>query len=364
MKGILMKRKQHLLASAMGLLSTQWLFAQFPQTQFKGFGHQELSVNIKDTTPYGYFGIGEHDFFITSKLSPRISFLGEYVVRPSSASPSGFLASIERSFVKFNYSGNHSVIAGKVHTPLNYWNDVYHHGRLFFPSIDRPFAFSHLIPVHTLGIQLQGQNLGKYNFGYDLGVGNGIHNTDLGDNKPQHAVYGAVHAKPIDGLRVGASYYFDYMEQNGYGSHSGHSTSMFPPGFALYKGKIDYHLLSISLAYFGERFELLNEFNANFTHTDSLGLAKNYANYIYSAFKIKEKNIPYALFDYIMVDDNDLHNYQMERYKLAVGYRYEFSHLINIKAQIEKIGVGHIHSNTPHKHQDELLLRFQLAYGF
>ena len=45
---------------------------------------------------------------------------------------------------------------------------------ILFPSIDRPSSFSFVIPIHTLGLRLQGQNLGDLRFGYDVVVGNGL----------------------------------------------------------------------------------------------------------------------------------------------------------------------------------------------
>lgn len=336
--------------------------AQFPKTTFRGFGHLEYAATGIDTQ-YSYFSIGEHDFFVTSQLSPRISFLGEYVVRYAPGVPTNFLPSIERSLVKYNYRGEHAVIFGKIHTPVNYWNDVYHHGRLFFPVIDRPESFSHLVPVHTLGLQLQGQNIGDYNFGYDVVFGNGVHNTDFDDNRTVHAVTAAFHFKPIDGMRVGASYYYDFMETNGYGSHSGHSTATLPPIGQRYTGELKFQLTSLSLAYFGEKFEFLNEAMLNTTKTDSLGRARNFANFIYAGYRIADKHVPYALFDYVNVADNDLHTYGKHFTKLALGYRHEFSHLINAKVQLEFTKGHHAYAMVqPHNIQNRL--KIQIAYGF
>ena len=47
-------------------------------------------------------------------------------------------SALERARLKYEYREWLSVIVGKMHKPVNYWNDVYHHGRLFFPVIDRP----------------------------------------------------------------------------------------------------------------------------------------------------------------------------------------------------------------------------------
>lgn len=187
------------------LLLIAYLFqpanAQKPETHLNGFGNIDFTYTPGDSSN-AFYAIGEHDFFVTSKLRHNISFLGEYVIRYNPNSATRFLPSIERSLVKINYIGNHSIIAGKIHTPLNYWNDVYHHGRLFFPTIERPIAFSYLIPLHTLGLQFQGQNLGKLNWGYDVVVGNGISSNDAGKRGTNMSLTTAFHFKPSPYTRI------------------------------------------------------------------------------------------------------------------------------------------------------------------
>ncbi|MFN5326210.1 MAG: hypothetical protein ACK5AB_07795 [Bacteroidota bacterium] len=348
-----------LLSLSILLLNT--VVAQKPITQFNGFGHLEYSM---DYTDHGdqYFSIGEHDFFITSKLNNKISFLGEYVVRFNGNSATSFLPSIERSFLKFNYYKNHNLIFGKIHSPVNYWNDVYHHGRLFFPVIDRPLSFSHLIPLHTLGLQLQGQNLGDLNFGYDIVVGNGISSTDAFNDNLDMSLTAAFHIKPKDGMRIGASYYYDFLEKNASGVHSGHANVRSHYSGPLYKGALNYHLFSLSFANFTSKFELLNEFTYNLTHTDTLGAANNYANFLYGGIRIKEKYVPYALFEYLTIADNDLHTYGMKTNKIAIGYKHEFTHLINLKTQLEYTNLPH--NNMAGMHPNKFSFRLQLAYGF
>lgn len=346
-----------------GLLAASPARAQFEQTRFNGFGHQEYSLLRHDSTD-SYFSLGEHDLFVSTNLSSRISFLGEYVIRFNQGSPTGFLPSIERSFIKFNYINNHSVIAGKVHTPLNYWNDVYHHGRVFFPVIDRPFAFTYLVPLHTLGIQLQGQNLGKGGFGYDFMAGNGIASTDNFQGGFSPAVSAAIHFKPIPGVRVGASWYYNHLDQNKSGAHIGHTLSQPRPSAGLYRGSLNFQLFSTSFAWFGRKWEFLNEFGFNRNYTDSLGAAENYANFTYLGYRINDQNIPFMLADYIKVSNRDLHVYPLEILKFALGYRFEFNYLVNLKVQAEQ--TWHRHSDGPllHGHFGTLGCRVQLAYGF
>src|SRR5689334_9854225 len=106
-------------------------------TQIRGF--VDVYSRLQDNKVS--FGLGEQDLFITSELNDRFSFLGESVFKFSIGSPTTFDVSIERVVLKYNFSGNHNLLIGKHHTPINYWNDTYHHGRVFFPTIDRPLLF-------------------------------------------------------------------------------------------------------------------------------------------------------------------------------------------------------------------------------
>ncbi len=340
------------------------VYAQKPVTQFNGFGHLEYTLQGTSGKTASYFAIGEHDFFITSRLTKRISFLGEYVIRFNGSSATSFLPSIERTLVKFNYYKNHNIIAGKIHTPVNYWNDVYHHGRLFFPTIDRPLSFSYLVPLHTLGVQFQGQNLGKLNFGYDVVLGNGISSSDISSPSNRPSITAAVHIKPKDGMRIGASFYNDFLPNNVSGVHSGHSGTKPHYDGPLYKGAVRFSMACFSFAYFNDSYELLNEFVYNRTHTDTLGTANNFSNFLYAGLRIREKHVPYLLVDYIQVSEKDLHAYPILTRKYALGYKHEFTPHINLKTQVEYSQSQTPHNTHTHDLGDNLSFRVQLAYGF
>src|SRR5438309_6865700 len=165
-----------LLFVLFGLFVSKTVFSQ--NTQIRGFVDALASYQDNKVS----FGFGEQDLFITSQLNDRISFLGESVFKFDPFSKTDFSVSIERIVIKYNIKGNHNLLIGKHHTPLNYWNDTYHHGRLFFPTIFRPLLFSeNIIPLHTTGIGLQGHDLGNLKFGYDLMVGNGLGSSDIQD---------------------------------------------------------------------------------------------------------------------------------------------------------------------------------------
>ena len=101
-------------------------------TQIRGFANVDFYLQDEQLN----FGFGEWDLFITSDLNDKFSFLGETVFKYSPSSSTHFSIGVERLIVNFNYKGNHSVLVGKHHTPVNFWNDSYHHGRVFFPTVN------------------------------------------------------------------------------------------------------------------------------------------------------------------------------------------------------------------------------------
>jgi hypothetical protein len=245
-----------------------------------------------------------------------------------------------------------------MHTPVNYWNDVYHHGRLFYPTIDRPSSFSYLIPIHSLGLRMQGQNLGKLNFGYDLSATNSISSTDIFDSALNKSVTAAIHIKPIEGMRVGASYYNDYMSTNKPGAHVGHGS-----GNPEYTGAINYELSCFSFAYFGKHLEVLSESTYNRNKTDSLGVSENYSQFVYAGWRFKEKHVGYGIFDFMDMSERELYSIPINVIKLGLGYKFDFLYNCTIKVQLERLESGDDH--LFHNHNAiSYDLRFQLAYGF
>ena len=332
-------------------------YSQDVRTTVNGYGHFDLGVQLDDNAVNSEMSIGEHDLFVNSVFKEDISFLGEFTVEVNKHS--GFKASIQRARLKFQYYQNHSLIIGKMHTPVNYWNDVYHHGRLFFPTVNRPIALSHFTPLHTLGFRLQGQNLGDYNFGYDVVVGSGLAQNDIDISlNTGLSLTAAFHFKPIEGMRIGGAYYYNSVsDASQLSSHVLHDEGMNP----LYTGSLQFHLANSSIAYFTEKIEVLNEFSYNATSTDSLGLAHNFSNYMYAGLRIKDRFVPYVAVDFLVVSDNDLHLGSMLMTNLIIGYKHEFSPNFNIKSQVEyrkSISMEDDHSIS------NFGLRIQCSYGF
>jgi hypothetical protein len=321
------------------------------RTQIRGF------VDVSSYYQRGKlnFGFGEQDLFITSEITQRLSFLGETVFKYSPDSPTDFDISIERVILKYNYWGNHSVLLGKHHTPINYWNDTYHHGRVFFPTVDRPLLFAqNFIPLHTTGISLQGQNLGRLRFGYDAMLGNGLGSGDVEDNNTFKSVTLAVHIKPRDGLRLGASLYHDVISK-GSTIHN-HTTG----SSTLVLSRIGQDIMTASLAYndsvFSKKFELLVESSMAVNKSDSLGAQKALATYAYAGLRITDKIIPYVRIDDIRYNNKEVYFMDNNTRSFVGGVRYELSYLAVLKLEYQHVK-SHMYNNS-----DNII--FQVAVGF
>ncbi len=331
------------LTSAISLLLcigiTTSLYGQ--KTKIRGF--VDVLTSYQDDKVS--FGFEEQDLFITSQLNDRFSFLGETVFKYSPSSSSQYAVSIERLIIKYNIAGNHNFLVGKHHTPINYWNDNYHHGRVFFPTIYRPLLFSAgIIPIHTTGISLRGQNLGEQKFGYDLMVGNGIGSSDVDDNNVAKSVTTAVHFKPLDGLRIGASWYYDDIAKGTV--HHGEALEW----------QVKQNLVTGSIAYFGKKFEVLTEATIGLNNTDTTGTKETVAFYAYVGYKIKEKIIPYVRFDRLEYQEGEIYYHKNNTTSIVGGIRYNINYLIVLKGEYE------------HKESDNLddidKFTIQLAVGF
>lgn len=290
-------------------------------TKIRGF----IEANTSFEDDIWSFGFGEQDLFITSEINDNISFLGETVFRYNSSS-SKFEVSIERVIINYNYKGNHNLLIGKHHTPINYWNDTYHHGRVFFPTIDRPLLFSaDIIPIHTTGIAFQGLNLGKLKFGYNLMIGNGIGSEEIKDNDKYKSVTAAVQIKPIENLQLGLTYYNDVISE-GSDVHGNHFIA---------QEDIKQQLLTATVAYFGHKFEVLAEGTFSSNKGDILGTTNAFISYFYGGVKLKEKWVPYIRLDNLNFNEDEFFFNSPNTTSFVSGIRYEINYLTVVKLEYQ-----------------------------
>ncbi|MBL4716240.1 MAG: hypothetical protein COC01_10145 [Bacteroidetes bacterium] len=271
------------------------------ETTIRGFAHFNAGVNLTDP-PTSFINLEEQDLFITSEISDRISFLGESVLKEKGS------IGLERVVIKYNLKGNHNLLFGRFHTPINYWNMTYHHGRVFFPTVYRPKMFYRgILPIHILGFRLQGANLGKQKFGYDF-----VFSEVLALN---------LNIKPADGMQLATSIYLKRAKYDATSPHFSNDTI----------NTVDHGLVSASFSYFSSNVEFLAE--ASFAHNiaDNDLKSSTLAYYAYTGYRFGHV-VPYMRFDQIRYDVNELYystNNDVLTYVL--GTRYEFNYLSSLK---------------------------------
>lgn len=137
------------------------------------FSHLETRVHDLHS-PVGkpdYAAVGETAFFVSGSLSNKISVLYEGSYMPKRYRDD--TVKNERLQIRYDINGQNYVLIGKIHTPVNHWNDSYHHGRLLFPTIARPLALDRYIPLHDAVVRLGGNSVNGTGLFYDVTVGSG-----------------------------------------------------------------------------------------------------------------------------------------------------------------------------------------------
>ncbi|GAA4411531.1 hypothetical protein GCM10023187_37550 [Nibrella viscosa] len=294
--------------------------SQAQRTQIRGFfdfvtAYQNNRVD---------FTLGEQTLFITSELNDRFSFLGETSFRVSPQSPTGFNVAIERMVIKYNYYGNHNILVGRHHPPVNYWNDIYHRGRIFYPTVEWPLLFeADIIPKRGTGISFQGLNLGSLRFGYDLMITNGIGSGDFIDNNRFKAVTASVHIKPVQDLKIMASYYHDVIS-------AGTVINDRP-----IRQQVTQDLITGSAAYFGKKFEFVVEGTSANNQTSASGNRNTLASYVYAGVRIGQRFIPYLRYDNLQYTTGEAFYVKNNTTSFAAGFRYEISYLTVVKLEYQ-----------------------------
>jgi hypothetical protein len=151
----------------------------------------------------------------------------------------------------------------------------------------------------------------------------------------------AAHIKPIDGLRLGVSWYNDNIEND----H--HGTLTWPVKQNLFTG---------SVSYFGDKFEILAEGTLGINKTDTTGAQQSLAWYAYGGYKITEKIVPYIRIDQLAYDDGEIFFHNNDMTSFVGGIRYNINYLIAVKLEYE--------NRKSDEMGDMNLFSAQLAIGF
>lgn len=300
---------------------------------------------------------GESALFVTGRLTDRLSFLAEisfempkYRERP---------AAVERLRLRYDLNRDNWLILGKMHTPVNYWNDNFHHGRLFFPTINRPLAFKRFIPIHEAGLRFGGSHLFGTNIGYDfvLGTGQSTGNDLFAEGVKSYT--STLSWTPSADFKMMVSYYRDtilnHADSEDHGGHAGHGVTMIMPEGMPTAMDIDYELFSYSFHWRTDDFTLLTEISANRTESGPL----NEAAYQYLGYHYNEDLTIYGVYDLVNVDREEIHFAAGRESFFGMGAEYTFGVNASLKLEIRRrddhTGGRDFYSNE---------IQAQLAFGF
>jgi hypothetical protein len=131
---------------------------------------------FNSTSNWNTFQFPEIELFPTATYD-RFSFLAEIMFE---ADDNEFSIDVERMQLAYSFADWLRVKAGRFHTALGYYNDAYHHAKLFELTTGRPYLVNFedsygLLPAHSVGVSGDGTlSLGSAGqFRYDLDIGNG-----------------------------------------------------------------------------------------------------------------------------------------------------------------------------------------------
>ena len=186
-----------------------------PQLRAMGFG--DVSYISKDGSDTDGFAIGQVVAHLTASMGDSFNVFGEFAM---TAKDNEYKTGVERLFVRYDFSDNFKLSAGRYHTPIGYWNSGFHHGAWLQTTVSRPEMVkfgSQIVPIHFVGALMEGLvKSGRLNLNYKVGFGNGRHNNiaaagDAGDINSDKAWMVQINSKPtnIYGLNAGIGFYND-----------------------------------------------------------------------------------------------------------------------------------------------------------
>ena len=282
----------------------------------RGFTDFTYLTGGHETGRTSAFGLGQFDLYMTSQVSGPLSFLSETVFEFDEES-SEFVVDVERVIAQYAIDDHLRLDVGKVHTPLGYWNNAYHHGLVMQPTIDRPQLVQFEdddgpLPVHTVGVEFSGRDLTSAHLGFDALLGNPLGNRPTSDNRNgATSVTLAVHSQVTTSLRVGLSGYRDQLET---GSPTPRGDSLAAPMTQTIGGGF--------LAYFGERAETIVELHdiAN----ESAGRTSSSPNWFaYAGLRVGGRFVPYLMHEDLDLKAGDPYFAPDNMRRETLGVRYE-----------------------------------------
>jgi len=290
-----------------------------------------------------YAALGETAFFLSGSLSNQFSILYEGSYLPKRYRDD--TVKNERWHMRYDINGQNYVLVGKIHTPLNHWNDTYHHGRLLYPSIARPLALDHYIPLHDAVVQLGGHSVRGTGLFYDVTVGSGhkYENSLFRQGILSHTASAGFQFDQGSIVRLG--WHRNKAHKVGHGSnpssmsmplsgHSGsgaeHMSGNAMPG--MHGGLDTLNVLSASIFLRSGNWNSLTEWSRSHGSNDT---ENNRSVYQYVGFDLNDWLVPYVMVDWIKSD----RGYQFRKgieTLMGVGVKLRLADTTDLKFEVAR----------------------------
>jgi hypothetical protein len=332
-------------------------FAQ--ETQIKGFNDVQVGhLSAPGSTSQG-FAVGQFDLFITSRINDNITFLAETVFEWDSDN-NAWRLDVERVMARYSFTNLVNISAGKFHTPFGYWNNAYHHGALIQPTIQRPNIVRFedeggFLPIHQVGLQLDGSIPSKLNLGYNLLLSNGQSQGNSGgnfDHKSSMAINWSVNMEPVDGLKFIVSGLANRIPA---GTITYQQQSQKTPVplledsyYQMYNASVAYFLGSLPIELCAEYYTVSNKMA-----TSGSSSMNGFFGYIgFNKYKIT----PYAVYNNIRFQQGEQFFQKNDLDGITGGLRYSISPKAIVKLEYTR--------ETTQLLNTQDLIRAQFAIGF
>ena len=321
-----------------GVIPTLGGDGETPTLQIGGFGHMSYNVLRDDPDGAGsdnsnQFTVGGIDLFITSQISERLSFLSETQWEYHSDSDDGSDSQIEihRLILKYEFSDQFNIYAGRFHTLLGYWNETFHHGEFLQVNIGRPavLGFRNVVPIHTVGVGLRGgfdTECVGVQCGLEVGNGRGptqeITQNESDDNDSKRVNFSLRFTSfAIDELYFGGGFLIDEIPRNTNAAK------------APVHGSMDEEVGSAYLAYVAHPWEVMVEYYV-VHHSDPSSQSLGYfaqCGYQFGDFT------PYARYDDLRLRDSDPYWRNADNLTdIHVGVRWDMDVWTALKLEVFK----------------------------
>jgi hypothetical protein len=322
--------------------------------QVSYFGHAGYTAKFNhDGSPnQSAFNSGGIDILLTSQIGDRFTAMGELFTGYRGDGATGVTMSIERLNFKYAVNDYFNVRIGRMYTPLGFWQSRYSQAQFFAPTINAPYAVrtkydKGIIPTNSVGLQVEGENIGRLRFSYYMMIDNTSGAPSLNtDNTDFKAFTGKIKIEPVETFEVFVSGRKDKL-MAGSTSVQGNPVTENTDQIYLNAGVV--HISQASPLEFA--YEYYNVANT----TASAGKVNSNFMYAYLGYRIKRVT-PYVQWDHLAFDDTDETFSGNNLTGFIVGCRYAIASQAIIKMEYK------YRSNETIANQD--VISVQLAARF